>query len=293
MSLMDRLAAADPVADDSAPLDEALLARLLATPVEEPRRRRRPLIAGALTAAAAVAAAFAVANVVDGGDAVLDRAVAAVSREDSVYHVRLVRQWSGDVPDELRRPFHIESWRASDGRMRELVRDERGRLLEESAGRNPGGRGGPVLRYHPRDDIIHGEAIGPRTGDEPALDPHTDPGATLRELERRGLLEVAGETRVGDRRAYRLVSDWIDSSGDGYEVRYEYAVDAETYLPLSLRWSSGRGPEQTVFVDEFLVYERLPLDARSSAQLAMDPHPEARCAPGAGELELHFPNPCR
>jgi hypothetical protein len=294
--LIERLAAADPHANDDAPVDEALLRQLVATPVGERRRRRRPLIAGAVAAGVAVAAVFAVVNLAGGGDAVLDRAVAAVSRENSVYHVRLVRQWSGDVEGSLRRPFRIESWRASDGRLHQVVRDDRGRLLEETAGVSPpNGGAGPLLRYDPRRDRLVGEGIGGGQGDELALDPGADPAATLRALERQGLLEVAGETQVGDRPAYRLVSDAVNRYGDDPrgEERYEYVVDGETYLPLSLRWTMGSGSEQLAYVDEFEVYERLPVDARSEARLAMAPHPRASCAPGAAELELHFPNPCR
>jgi hypothetical protein len=47
---------------------------------------------------------------------------------------------------------------------------------------------------------------------------------------------------------------------------------------------------------KYLVYERLPFDGRSRAQLALDPHPGAKCAPEAGKLRdraLGFPNPCR
>jgi hypothetical protein len=50
-------------------------------------------------------------------------------------------------------------------------------------------------------------------------------------------------------------------------------------------------------VSEYLVYERLSLNAGCSAPLDLDPHPGAKCALGADELRgkrsLGFPNPCR
>jgi hypothetical protein len=46
----------------------------------------------------------------------------------------------------------------------------------------------------------------------------------------------------------------------------------------------------------YVVYARLPLNARSRAKLDLDPHPGARCAPGADKImgrgTLGFPNPC-
>jgi hypothetical protein len=105
---------------------------------------------------------------------------------------------------------------------------------------------------------------------------------------------VVAVTRVGARRAYRLVSDPVDAQGG--KQRFEYVVDGETYLPLRQRWSVRRGDEEFGFVSEFLVYERLPLDARSRARLDLDRHPGATCALGAGEVrgkrDLGFPNPC-
>ena len=94
------------------------------------------------------------------------------------------------------------------------------------------------------------------------LDPAGDPAATLAELRDRGLLRVEDETA----RAYRLVSDPIEAEEGEY--RFEYLVDKETHLPLEQRYEMRRGDGDLFgFASEFRSYERLPLDARSAAQL--------------------------
>jgi hypothetical protein len=178
--------------------------------------------------------------------------------------------------------------------------ERRGKLIGESAGqRRPGRTSGPALRYDPRENTILPSGFGraPDAGEVPDIDPFADPGARLRELERQGRLRLADTTTFAGRRAFRLVSDsstrW---RGFAFE-RVEYLVDADTYLPLAervlARVDSGR--TYRLFT-RYLVYERLPLDRRSRGQLDLDPHPGARCAPGAGELRgeraLGFPNPC-
>lgn len=308
--LMERLAAADPLREDER-LDpaaegeaEALLARLLATPVAPgpaKRRTRRWTLAIAAVACVAVAAFTAVTLVGSDDDveqSVAERSIAALAREDSVYHILQRRRVSGDLPRGARtEPVLIESWYASDGRIHEtFFADDggrRGRLLEEVAGRR--GRTGQVLRYYADQNRLFAGGIGGgAAGDLPVIDPAGDPGSTLRALEARGALKVDGTTAVGDRRGYRLVSEPIDL--DGFEYRFEYVVDAVTYLPLSLRWSMTESGRTTGFDFEYLTYERLDLDARSRARLDLDPHPGAECARGADqarEEELGFPNPCR
>ena len=61
-------------------------------------------------------------------------------------------------------------------------------------------------------------------------------------------------------------------------------VDTETYLPLEKRETYRLRGEVFRFVSEFLVYERLPLDARSRVQLDLDPHPGASCADGTARF---------
>lgn len=319
--IIERLAAADPApgAERLTPEEQndadALLTRLLAQPsgadatarrARHPRPRRWTL--GIVGAAGAIVVAITAIDLGDSGSpetgvvdqAVAARTVAAVTREDSVYHVLQRKRGFGNVEGADIGPFLFETWHASDGRMHEKVfRDRggrRGRLLEEHAGKRPSGRGvGELLRYDPRQDKVYPSGIKTGDSDElPLIDPAGNPGANLRELQARGLLRVAGTTEVGGRRAYRLESDPVPRSGDS-TARFEYVVDSETYLPLRQRYSLRRGSETLGFVSEFVVYERLPLDARSEAQLELDPHPGATCALGAGEprkRELGFANPC-
>jgi hypothetical protein len=313
---LERLAAADPLPDaerltaDEQREAEALLADLLATPVEagEPRPARRRL-RWALVAVAACAAAIVVAavNVLDSdttGPTVVDRAVAAVTREDSVYHVLERGRATGSGFPKRGQTIYSEYWRTTDGRMHAKIfapnGTRRGRLHEEFAGKlRPGRALGPALRYDAREDAVHPSGVGRPAGvDEvPDIDPFADPAARLRELQRRGQLRVADDIRFDGRRAYRLVADsptrWRSFTFEGVE----YLVDAETYLPLTQRVTVRVDSERTyTLFTRYLAYERLPLDGRSRAQLALDPHPGAKCAPGAGRLRdraLGFPNPCR
>jgi hypothetical protein len=226
---MERLAAADPMRDAEQLTPEeqreaqALLTRLFATPTgpdTAKRRARRPRVrrwalAGAVVACSA-AAAFAAINLVDSdapGTGVVDRAVAAVTRNDVVYHVlERTRATAPGTPQGG--TFYFESWHTSDGRMHRKVFAARGgrsgRLLEEFAGRRrPRRTSGPALRYDPRENTITKSGFG-RAPDADAvadIDPFGDPGAQLRALQEQGRLRLGGTTRVGGRRAYRLASD--------------------------------------------------------------------------------------
>lgn len=55
----------------------------------------------------------------------------------------------------------------------------------------------------------------------------------------------------------------------------------------------GRGFDISI---RYLVYERLPLNARTREELDLDPHPGAKCSPmfnGKRKAErVGFPNPC-
>jgi hypothetical protein len=314
--VIEALAAADPLPDAErlTPGDEreaeALLASLLATPatagaVPRPRRRRRALLAAA--AACAAVAAIAALDLLESdapGTDVVEQAVAAVTRDDSVYHV--LQRVRAQVPGspESGRPVYVESWHSSDGRVHQKLfaasGEGRGELLGDFAGkRRPGRTSGPALRYDPRANTIFPSGFGraPDAEAVPDLDPFADPGARLRQLEQQGALHLAGTTRFAGGRAYRLVSDSTTRwRGFAFE-RVEYLVDADTYLPLARRISArvDSGPTYRLFT-RYLVYERLPVDARSRGQLDLDPHPGAKCAAGAGEPRderaLGFPNPC-
>jgi hypothetical protein len=324
--LMERLAAADPLRDaghltpeDQREADE-LLARLLATPpgpdgeerrASGPRLGRRAVVAAGV---ACVAAAVAAVNLLD-PDApragVVDKAVAAVTRADSVYHVLERTRMTASGSNGEGRTFYVESWLTSDGRIHQkrfAARGERrGELLLEVAGkRRPGRASGPALMYQPRSNTVYPIGFGwARRGNIPMIDPYGDPGVQLRELREQGRLRPAGMTRVGERAGYRLVSGPVPGP-QGSEERVEFLVDAETYLPLAQR-HSRRAPAPSAgsaeFFTRYLVYERLPLDAHSRTQLDLDHHPGARCATGAGDREpsrlwretveaVGFPNPC-
>jgi hypothetical protein len=323
--LIERLAAADPapggerLTPDEQEEADALLARLLATPPAGAERRggeRRRVRRWALAAAAVVgaaAAALAATGLLDSevpGTGVVERAVAAMTRDDVIYHVvershtRASYEPHGDMTS------YIESWRTSDGRIHQRTfaakGGRRGRLLEDWAGRRlPGRRVWPRLRWDAWENTITegGFGPGPDTG-APGLNFFGDHGAQLKRLQAQGRLRVAGTTRVGPRLAYRLVSGRVpDPELPEGEERVEFLVDTDTYLPLAQRFSAryrSSDPEnrttRILVVSRYLVYERLPLNARNRALLHLDPHPGAKCSRFAGQLRgergVGFPNPC-
>ena len=313
--LMERLAAADPVRDRE-PLTpeaqreaDALLARLLATPVEPaaaPRRRRFQLrrrglaVAGAACAALAGVAAIDLVDSNAPGAGVVDRAVAAVTRAGSVYHVvELVTFRAEGGRREAPQAFYFESWYTSDGRLHRKtfrVRDgKQGRLVEDFAGRRrrPDRENGPALQWDASSNTI-GES-GFAGGDLAYLGPFEDPGSRLRTLRDQGRLRVAGTTTVDGKRAYRLVSGMFTADED--TVSIEVTVDAKTYLPLSQRLSlETRTGQKMVTLTRYRAYERLALNDESRGRLALDPHPTAKCSEFAHQLtqdrDLGFPNPC-
>jgi hypothetical protein len=315
--VMERLVAADPAPDaerltpDEQREADALLARLLATPVADERRasrsrpRRRLLVAvgAACAAVAALAAINLLGSSAPGGGSVVEKALAAVTRADTIYHVLERQRATGSAYAKGGQTIYTESWRTTDGRLHSKLfaadGPRRGRLLEEGAGRQlPGRETGPALRYVPRENKIYPTGFGPPpdAGEVPELDFFADPGASLRALESRGQLRSEGTTTFAGRRAYRLAAPrtthWRDFAYEGIE----YLVDAETYLPLASRVTVRFDRKTFRLSTRYLVYERLPLDARSRGLLALDRHPGATCADGAGNLRgdrgLGFPNPC-
>ena len=312
--LMERLAAADPVRDrepltpDAQREADALLARLLETPVEPaaaPRRQRSQVRRRGLAvvgAACAALAGFAAIDLVDSnapGAGVVDRAVAAVTRVGSVYHVVEHMTFRAEGAPEVSQAFYFESWHTSDGRLHRktfAVRDgKKGRLLEDFAGRRrrPDRENGPALQWDASSNTI-GEG-GFAGGDLAYLGPFEDPGRRLRTLRDQGRLRVAGTTTVDGRRAYRLVSGRFAADTDTVSV--EVTVDAETYLPLSQRLTlETRTGQKMVTLTRYRAYERLALNDESRGRLALDPHPGAKCSQFAHQLtqgrDLGFPNPC-
>jgi stage V sporulation protein SpoVS len=317
---MQRLAAADPLRDGErlTPEEEreaeALLTQLLATApaVGVGRRRVRRWTLAAAGAAGAVAAVLAATSLIDSkapGAGIVERAVAAVSQPDVVYHV--VERSRADVsyaPEAT--TLYIESWHTSDGRIHQRTYaaedGRRGKLMQDFAGvQIPGRRVNPVLMWDASTDTISeaGFGPGPDTG-APVINPFNEPGAQLRALEAEGRLRVAGETLVEGKRAYRLVSGPVDHPHlRNGEERAEYLVDADTYIPLERTYESvhrSTDPEHPIsrieITGELLVYERLPLTDENRALLDLDPHPGAKCSDFAHELTgkqgVGFPNPC-
>jgi hypothetical protein len=314
--VMDRLSAANPIRDD-APLSgeqqreaDALLERLIAEPLESPdaprgpTRRRWPQLAIATAAVAVVA--FAAASLLgsDEGPAptVVEKAVAALTRDDVIYHSAFIADMkASDMPDLKANPYQ-EGWHTAGGRMRRRTYIARnggkGRLVSEIAGqRRPGRLGGPALAYDRRSNRIEQIGFGRARNVKgaPAVDPF-DPGRSLKELQAEGKLRVAGRVEVDGRPAYRLVSGNV--SGSGHTVqRSVLLVDAETYLPREQRLFV-RGPEGSTYRVHwrYLVYESVPLNDETESVLDFDPPAGAKCAPGTDKLvrkgSLGFPNPC-
>jgi hypothetical protein len=318
--VLERLAAADPLPDAERLSSEeygeadALLARLLATPIERaaPRRRLRRLTLVATGALCCAAAAFAAANLLDSdapGPGVVEKAVAAMTRGDGVYHVleRMDARATGPEPARktTRMSFYSEYWHTTGGRMHRKVfavnGPRRGKLLQDMAGRRrPGRRGGPVLVWSSRSNTLVHMGFAPPDADKgaPGIDPFGDPGTRLRELEEQGRLRLAGTTRVGNRNAYRLVSGEVPVAFGRMTESVEFLVDTKTYMPLaehrSRRFKSGAGVDIST---RFLVYERLPLNAQTREQLDLDPHPGASCTPSLRVRKLTpeslgFPHRC-
>ncbi len=312
--LMQRLAAANPVTDGK-PLGanqqreaDTLLDRLLATPVEEPRRRtggrRLPQLA-AVTAVAAVAV-FAALSLFDSDRGptphVVARAVAALTQDDVIYHFEAIaRATSPDMPDTSQ-SFFFEAWHTTSGRMHRkdfaVTDGGRGRLFGDVAGRRrPGRLGGPAVRYDAIANTISESGFGraPGGGRAPGLDPF-DPSRSLKELQGQGRLQSQGRVKVDGKEAYRLVSGPV--RGHNSVERAEFFVDPDSYLPLAQRYSVRyeSGPTMTAYW-RYLTYERLPLNDETRSRLYLSPHPGAKCSPSAGEMtgkrDVGFPNPCR
>jgi hypothetical protein len=300
--------------NESIPYVERLRAELVRAVARRRRRgslgRRRLALVAAVVVGAATAS-LAAASLLDSeapGPGIVERAVAAVTRDDVIYHV-VERSHTRAPAYEPLDDFttYIESWHTSDGRIHQRTfaakGDRKGRLLEDWAGRRlPGRRVWPRLRWDVWTNTISegGFGPGPDTG-APGLGFFGDPGARLRRLRAQGRLRVAGTTRVGQRRAYRLVSGPVPVEGG--EERIEFMVDIDTYLPLAARYSSrtrSSDPEHPIsrvlVVSRYLVYERLPLKAKNRTLLHLDPHPGAKCSQFAHELRgeqgVGFPNPC-
>jgi hypothetical protein len=309
--LMERLSGADPApAPERLGVEEervadALLAELLATPAGPGRVRRRwPRLAAA--SAVAALAAFAAVSLLGSDDGrtpnVVDRAVAALTRDDAVYHAELTVHFRASSRPWSKANTYFETWHTIGGRMRQraytTVGGRKGRLHGEFAGqRRPGRLGGPALSYDVRSNTIQQLGFGRARNYKgaPTIDPF-DPGRSLRELRAAGQLRLVGRVELRGKPAYRLVSGRMRASG-GVLQRSQVLIDTETFLPREQRVFT-RAPDGSTLrtVWRYLVYERLPLNDRTRALLDFNPPAGAKCAPGTGRLihkgSLGFPNPC-
>lgn len=311
--VLDRLAAADPAPDHISPASgreaDDLLARIVATPPEPTHARRRGLPRFALAAGGLACVALVAIAAIDlvGSDTpstagAVDKAVAATTRPNTIYHVFERARLTGGFASAGAVEFYVESWHTTNGRFRRKAfaanGDRRGRLGEEIAGRRrPGRSGGPALRYDSRQNQIHPSGVGFGSPERsPTLDPFADPGLQLRRLREEGTLKASGTTEFGGRSAIRLVSGLMPGIGETRE-RYEYLVDSRSYLPLRMRQTihlnNGKRAE---VVKRYLTYERLPLNSKTRSLLALGDHPGAKCVGSfehiTGRRDPGFPHRC-
>jgi hypothetical protein len=313
--LMERLAAADPLRDTEALSPEqqreadALLERLIATPVEHEhvrRPRRRWVQLGVATACGAVVV-FAALSLLDSDNSpaphVLDKAIAALAQKDAIYHYEAIASGSSsEFPETAKTDFFFESWHTTTGLIHRkawrLRNGRKSRRYDDFAGRRrPGRRGGPALRYDPFTNTIGESGFGssPGGGGAPGFDPF-DPSRSLRELQAEGRLRLRGRVEVDGKPAYRLVSGPVRAQANSVE-RTELLVDTETYLPRLQRYSVRYENGSTMRASwRYVTFERLPLNEETRPLLALDPHPGAKCSPFAEDVErrgpLGYPNPC-
>jgi hypothetical protein len=310
--VLERLAAADPAAGGISPEDQreadTLLARIVATPPEVAHARRRgqrrvAMAAGGLACAAVVAFA-AIALVGSDGPSTagaVDKAVAATTRPNTIYHV-LERARLTGISADRRAAYYYESWYTTNGRFHLKGFAPRGgrpgRLDHEYAGkRRPGRNGGPALVYEPRRNEIYPSTVGFKFPERlPTLDPFAGPGLQLRQLRQEGRLRASGTTELDGRSAIRLVSELVRGFGET-KVRFEYLVDARSHLPLrqlqTIHLNTGKRAE---IVIRYLTYERRPLNSRTKSLLALDDHPGAKCVGSlkriTGRPDAGFPHRC-
>jgi hypothetical protein len=251
--LIDRLAAANPETVE-APVDEALLARLLAEPGPPPMRRRRrrltPVIAAGVVVLLAVGAIVA-RDVLDDGhsrDALAAKVYAALTDDQVIYHSVALTSWRS-------RPFGGNE-----------------RVVEEQWTRGDGKAGRIVV--HATKDGRRGERIfetawGPGQGRDapPGASRPFDPTAGYREAYRRGTVRSRGVVVIRGRRLLRLEArrHGPERTGGGLvrtDQREVFLVDARTLLPVEeLADAAGRyrgGAFHFSMRRRYTTYERLP-----------------------------------
>lgn len=293
-NLIEQVREADPLPDAErlSPAEqreaEALLARLVAEPVEARARPQRATLRrfalASVGTACAVAVALGAIELIDKeapGAGVVEKAVAAVSDEDAVYHIVALSRFPDEAPTEmLRDGIYVESWNASDGsthrKLWKLQGDGKGPFLGELA-LSPRGADGraTTLQYDATTDTLtRGMVWEDRNEQAPELYPESDPAESLRRLQSEGRLRVEGTTEIDGKDAYRLVSGPLPGPLGRGQNSYEYLVDAETYHPLSLQFVSRVDDASFTVNTRYLTYERLPDNEQTREQLELDARPD-------------------
>jgi hypothetical protein len=292
---IERLAAADPLPEAERLTEadqresDALLARILATqPQRAPRRHARRWVLAVGVGACALVLAVSLVDVLDEdapGPGVVERAVAAVSEPNSIYHTIEVLRFNA-IDGQPSQSGYLEGWYGPNHRTHRKAYDfrhgRRGRLRSEEVSRlwpkRNGRFAGRGVMYDPaRDRIIH-VRVGRTSNDRiPFFDPNGDPAAGMRKLERDGRLRLVGSERFDGKRVYRLTSGPFRFGG--LRHRIEYLVDARSYYPVFMRWVGLSKGERVLAETRYLTYERLPFDAEHRELLRMDPHPGAKVIP--------------
>ena len=299
--LMERVRAADPAARaELGPGERAEADALLRRIVAEPRRPRRRLrvsparwprmaAAGAALACLTLAALVAVDLVRDDeGSSIADRAYAAVSDDDVIYHYVLdTRASTRALPPDLRRDLELangrlETWYRSDGsafHSRQFRRGREGRLhlvLESAQSR------GRLVDYNPERNVLGHSPRGAARGRSRPIGPLDE----FRRAYRDGKVVERGKTTFLGRPAYRLLMQ--RGQPGSFRQRMAYYVDQETYLPLGTRERTSleifgrRARVRTQSV--YKLYERLPDTRANRRLLRMGRHPGARRVEGSAIL---------
>jgi hypothetical protein len=280
MDPMERLIAADPLpegerlTDDEQASADAMLAWILSDERKPARRPRRHWALAIAATAAAIVLALVAIDVADEdapGPNVVERAVAAVSVENSIYHTFEVV-----TVGDLR--AYRESW-FGPGASRQKISYKRGKLAVEEVLRPPIQRPGrhAGIVFDARRNLLQHVHVSRGGGSSgfPEIDPSQDPAAALKGLRRQGRLRLLGSEELDGRKVYRLVGDAPHRRGIRVN-RLVYLVDAKTYYPVRWQWVFARhGPGRVRAATRFTTYERLPATAENRKLLKMDRHPGA------------------
>ena len=269
-ALMDRLSAANPVAEEP-------VAPPFAPPARKRRSRRPPALA---FAAVAALAAFVVAT--SSSPNVVAHAQEALGASDQIIHtvtVTRVYQKNGQVQPrpavkvDGKSPAAIsdrtERWVAFDpARQRtRMFLDGRDGTVETI---DFDYAGGTLRMRQPWESSVQTRRIDARTFEAMLSDPSPaqaggDPVAGVRAMLDDGRLRADGETRVNGREVVRLVGHQdppppLDGAR-GFAVDVEYLVDASSYDPVQVTLRrSDQGHPAGSSVITFETFERLPMD---------------------------------